>query len=60
MVEASKVVCYIALDDPGCAFPGMVDFSEGGVASPFRAEAVGMVAECPIEIGVQDHPHDLG
>src|SRR5258708_8050982 len=57
MVEASKAVCYVSLYDPDSAFPGTVDFSKCCVASPTFAEAVGMFAECPIEIGIQDHSH---
>src|SRR5438309_7162391 len=57
MIEASKAIGYVALDDPSCARPGAVDFSEGRVAFPIRAEAVRVVTECSIKVRIQDHSH---
>jgi hypothetical protein len=59
VIEASKAVCYVSLYDPDCAFPGVIDFSEGGMTPPFRSKSMGVVAECRIEVGIQDHSHHL-
>src|SRR5450432_2293074 len=60
MIQAAKTVCDVALNDPGGAFPGVIDFPKSRVAPSFRTEAMRMFAECPIEIGIQDHSHHLG
>src|SRR5439155_18840593 len=57
MIETSKAIGYVTLDDPSGARPSAVDFSEGRVASPIRAEAVGVVTECCIKVRIQDHSH---
>ena len=59
MIEAPKAISNVALDDPGAAFPGVVDFSECRVASPAFAEAMRVFTEGLIEVGVQDHSHNL-
>src|SRR6266568_892224 len=59
MVEGAEAVGYVALDDPNCALPGPVDFSESRMTAPSFTKAMRVFAECPIEIGVQDHSHNL-
>src|SRR5258708_8248885 len=56
MIEA---IGDVALDDPGGAFPGSVDFSQRRVASSFWSKAMRMVTKCPLKIAVQDGPDYL-
>ena len=59
MIQAAKTIGYVALNDPNCALPDPVDFSERRVTSPSFSEAMRVFAECLIEVGVQDHSHNL-
>src|SRR5712692_3015494 len=54
MGERPKTVGDISLDDPGTAFPGVIDVSQGiATSSPF-SEAMGMVTELYIKVRIQD------
>src|SRR2546421_197818 len=52
-----KTVGDICLDDPGTAFPGVIDVSQGiATSSPF-SEAMGMITELDIKVRIQDQAH---
>jgi len=51
-----ETVRDIALDNPGCISPGMLDFLERGVASSSFPKSMRMRAELNVVIGVQDQP----
>lgn len=47
----------VALNQPDRSPPLVVNLSERGMASTSRAETVRVIAELPIEVGIQNHPN---
>jgi hypothetical protein len=59
VVNGVEVRGDVTLDEPRCTSPVMVDGVECASAASFWAEAVGVVGELRLVVGVQEHPDHL-
>src|SRR5438270_13133669 len=57
VIKAVKTLGDVALNEPRCSMPVVVDFPERSVTSALRTEAVGVWAELRFVIRSEDHAH---
>src|SRR5579863_3858374 len=59
MAEFIEALRDVPFDEPCCSSPGMVDFSERGMAPSFWSEPVRMLGELWLEVRFQQGAYDL-
>ncbi len=59
MIQIIEALSDIALDEPGCTFPGVVDLREGSVAPSGSTKSVGMDTELGFIVRFQNESDNL-